>query len=101
MDLSAAYDTVNLRNVKGKIYNDQPISAKTEHFMYANDVVITAQCDTFEKTEAYLTQALDDLYIYYAENQLKPNPTKTLSCVFHLKIDRQHANSESNEKKWS
>lgn len=139
VDLSAAYDTVNHKRLKLKIYNltkdyklanmvnmllsnrrfyvslqgkrsrwrnqrnglpqgsvlaptlfniytnDQPISPNTKHFLYADDVAITAQCTTFEQAEEYLNKALEDLSTYYAENQLKPNPSKTQSCSFHLK----------------
>jgi len=65
--------------------NDQPISPNTKHFLYADDVAITAQCTTFEHTEEYLTKALEDLSTCYVENQLKPNPSKTQLCAFHLK----------------
>lgn len=78
--------------------NDQTIIPNTKHFIYADDVAITAQCDTFGISEKHLTQTLDGLFIYYEEHQFKPNPTKTLLCVFRLKIKRQHTNSKSNEK---
>lgn len=38
-----------------------------------------------KKTEAYLLKAVEELSIYYAKNQLKPNPNKTQSCNFHIK----------------
>jgi len=64
--------------------NDKSISPNTKHFLYADNVAITAQCTTFETTEEYFTKALD-LSIYYAENQLKPNLTKIQLCTYHLK----------------
>jgi len=68
--------------------NDQPISPNTKKFLYTDAVAITAQCTTFEKTEEYITKAMEDLSIYYAENQLKPNPNKTQSCALYLKYQQ-------------
>ena len=64
--------------------NDQPIHEDTEHFIYADDVSVTAQDKSFEAVERKLTCTLNKLSDYYAVNALKPNPTKTEVCAFHL-----------------
>nr|CAI5849642.1 unnamed protein product [Callosobruchus analis] len=45
-----------------------------------NDRAITSQGNTFEEVEQCLSEALRQL-----DNQLKPNPTKTQTCAFHLR----------------
>ena len=65
--------------------NDQPLRAGTQSFIYADDCAITAQADDFETIEQELSEALTELSAYYKENHLKPNPTKTQTCAFHLK----------------
>lgn len=65
--------------------NDQPIGEETEHFLYADDLVATAQGDNHAEVQEKLQRILDELDIYYSENALKPNPAKTQVCSFHLK----------------
>jgi len=49
-----------------KIYtNDQPTNLNTKHFLYADDLAITSQKDTFEKVKNNLTLALKEMSIYY------------------------------------
>lgn len=64
--------------------NDQPILENTRHFLYADDLAITAQGNTFSEVEQTLTLALMKLNSYYIQNSLKPNPTKTQVSAFHL-----------------
>lgn len=64
--------------------NDQPAPEDTKHFVYADDLGITAQGRTFEEVEARLESALNAMSAYYELNSLKPNPSKTQVCAFHL-----------------
>ncbi|CAG9109778.1 unnamed protein product [Plutella xylostella] len=50
-----------------------------------DDLALTSQHTSFEEVEADLTVALNNLSAYYKENSLKPNPSKTESCAFHLR----------------
>lgn len=65
--------------------NDQPSSPNTSRFIYADDLALTSQAVSFEEAELNLSDALDHLERYYITNSLKPNPSKTQSCVFHLR----------------
>lgn len=65
--------------------NDQPIGTAIRHFISADDLALTAQGKKFEENEEKLEKALKDLTIYYQNNRLKPNPSKTQVCAFHLK----------------
>ena len=65
--------------------NDQPIHPGTRSFIYADDLCIASQCDTFEGVEASLSSALEGLIPYYASNHLRANPDKTQISAFHLK----------------
>jgi len=65
--------------------NDQPTNLNTKHFLYADDLAITFQKDTFEEVEKTLTLALKEMSTYYKENHLRPNPNKTQTCFFSLK----------------
>ncbi|KAL1448639.1 hypothetical protein WDU94_001908 [Cyamophila willieti] len=64
--------------------NDQPIHEETKQFIYADDTAIAAQGKSFEEVEGKLTRALEKLSVYYGKNLLKPNPSKTQVCAFHL-----------------
>uniref|UniRef100_A0A803SZ68 Reverse transcriptase domain-containing protein n=1 Tax=Anolis carolinensis TaxID=28377 RepID=A0A803SZ68_ANOCA len=72
--------------------NDQPQPPLTKSFIYADDLGLTTQAKDFETVEKQLTNALKDLSSYYKENHLKPNPSKTQVCAFHLR------NREANRK---
>lgn len=71
-----------------KLFNvytiDQPIGEETEHFAYADDLAVMAKGDNFEMVEKKLEEMLETLGQYYHRNHLKPNPSKTQVCVFHL-----------------
>ena len=78
--------------------NDQPMDQNTERFIYADDLCVTSQENSFEAVEANLTTALDELLLYYERNHLHANPAKTQVCSFHLR------NCEANRPlniKWS
>lgn len=53
--------------------------------MYADDLAVTAQASTFEAVEGKLSNTLKMLTEYYIQNQLRPNPSKTQVCAFHLR----------------
>lgn len=65
--------------------NDQPLPEGTQSFIYADDCAITTQDTCFDVIEQKLSNALTVLSAYYKENQLRPNPSKTQTCAFHLK----------------
>ena len=77
---------------------DIPTTEGTQNFIYADDLCITAQANSFEEVEKYLTKGLRELSRYYEENQLKANPTKTQISVFHLrnKDAKRHLKVEWN-----
>jgi len=47
-----------------------------KHFLYADDLAITAQDTTFDDVEKKLTDTLKVMTNYNDNNQLKPNPNK-------------------------
>lgn len=65
--------------------NDQPILPHAKHFLYADDLAIAVQDSDFPKVEEQLEQALSTMAAYYKRNSLKPNPSKTQICAFHLR----------------
>ena len=72
--------------------NDQPIHPGTKSYLYADDLCIASQKQSFEDVEKALGDALAGLAPYYAANHLRANPEKTQLSVFHLKnraADRQ------------
>ncbi|KAK9679133.1 hypothetical protein QE152_g40250 [Popillia japonica] len=48
-------------------------------------VAVAAQGPDFTGVDEKLEVALEELATYYQKNQLKPNPSKTQVCAFHLK----------------
>ena len=62
--------------------NDQPIHNQTRSFIYADDLCIATQRNTFDQTETIITKALQNLGEYW--NYLRVNPDKTQTCAFHL-----------------
>ncbi|XP_077073341.1 putative RNA-directed DNA polymerase from transposon X-element [Siphateles boraxobius] len=65
--------------------NDQPLHPQCRRFIYADDLCITTQQENFQKIEPVLESALLEMTTYYNNNHLKPNPSKTQLCSFHLK----------------
>ena len=65
--------------------NDQPVHPNTRSFLYANDLCIATQKQSFEEVEKTLGDALAGLTPYYAANHLMANPEKTQISTFHLK----------------
>ena len=65
--------------------NDIPCFDLVRRFIYADDLCIAAQADTFEELENILSEALKSLATYYTGAGLNANPGKTKVCAFHLK----------------
>ena len=65
--------------------NDQPIHPNTRSFLYADDLCIATQKQSFEEVEQTLGDALAGVTPYYAVNHLRVNPEKTQISTFHLK----------------
>ena len=65
--------------------NDQPVHPNTRSFLYADDMCIATQKQSFEEVEKTLGDALAGLTPYYAANHLRANPDKTQISTFHLK----------------
>ena len=65
--------------------NDQPVHPKTRSFLYADDMCIATQKQSFEEVEKILGDALAGLTPYYAANHPRANPEKTQISTFHLK----------------
>ncbi|KAI5747270.1 hypothetical protein M8J77_012949 [Diaphorina citri] len=57
-----------------------------------DDTAIAAQGKSFLEVGGKLSRSLDKLKTYYELNHLKPNPSKTEVCAFHLR------NNEANRK---
>ena len=65
--------------------NDQPIHYGTRSFIYADDLCITAQYQSFKQVEKIIEEALDNLTTYGKVNCLRANPEKTQVTAFHLR----------------
>jgi hypothetical protein len=65
--------------------NDQPIPAHSRNFLYADDLAICVQGKHFSEVERKLKSTLKAMSAYYDENSLRPNPSKTEVCAFHLR----------------
>ena len=62
--------------------NDHPIHYGTRSFIYADDLCITAQYQSFKQVEKTIEEALENLTTYYKVNSLCANPEKKTShCV--------------------
>ena len=72
--------------------NDQPHFQNIRRFIYADDLCLATQSDTFTNIESRLSDALTALSIYYRKWHLNANPTKTQVCAFHLR------NKQANRK---
>ena len=65
--------------------NDQPTPTENKHFLYDDDLAICAQGNSFEEVEEKLETVLKTITAYYVQNSLRPNPSKTQVCAFHLR----------------
>ena len=64
--------------------NDQPEFPDIRRFIYADDLCLATQSNSFEIIEQRLNDALSHLTDYYNRNSLNANPGKTQVCAFHL-----------------
>ena len=64
--------------------NDQPEFKDICRFIYADDLCLATQSNSFKAIERRLTKALKTLTDYYYENSLNATPAKTQVCAFHL-----------------
>jgi len=66
---------------------DQPILTQVsiKHFINADDTALLARNNNFQGIERVLDLSLRVMSDNFDENFLKPNPTKTQICDFHLK----------------
>lgn len=65
--------------------------SKCHPFIYAEDLYITTQKESFHKIESDLESALQEMSTYYNNNHLKSNLSKTQLYSFHLKTKTQEA----------
>ena len=65
--------------------NDQPIHYGTRSFIYADDLCITAQYQSFKQVEKTIEEALDNQTTYYKVNSLRANPEKTQITAFYIR----------------
>ena len=81
--------------------NDQPQFRDICRFIYADDLCLAVQSDSFATIERKLSDALEDLSEYYNQSFLNANPDKTQVCAFHLKNhqSRRELNILWNDKK--
>ena len=64
--------------------NDQPQYQNIRRYIYADDLCISTQSDSFTTIEERLSNALTTLSAYYKKWHLNANPSKTQVCAFHL-----------------
>jgi hypothetical protein len=53
-------------------------------FQYTGDIALTHQARKFEECEIHLEEGLETLSRFFHQWRLRPNPSKTEDCVFHL-----------------
>ena len=71
--------------------NGQPIHYGTRSFIYADDLSITAQYQSFKQVEKIIEEALDNLTTYYKVNSLRANPeekNKSLRYISGIKVPK-------------
>ena len=71
--------------LKKNYTNDQPIHDGTRSIIYADDICITAQYQSFKQVKETIEEALDNLITYYNVNSLRANHENTQVTAFHLR----------------
>ncbi len=64
--------------------NDQPEYPNIRMFIYADDLCIATQSNSFSDIVGRLSNALNTLSTYYKKWHLNANPNITQVCAFHL-----------------
>jgi hypothetical protein len=59
-------------------------SSSLNLFQYADDIALKHQARKFEECEIHLEEGLETLSRFFHQWRLRPNPSKTEVCVFHL-----------------
>ena len=73
--------------------NDQPTHYGTRRFIYADDLCIMAQYQSFKQVEKTIEEALDNLTAYYQVNSLRANlekKHKSLRSISGIKRPKDH-----------
>lgn len=66
------------------VYTSDFVNTTSRKFMYADDVGLVAQSDSFKKLEEILNEDLSIVHNYLHSWHLTLNPIKTTSIAFHL-----------------
>ncbi|VVC42661.1 Reverse transcriptase domain [Cinara cedri] len=74
------------------VYTSDIMNTTSWKFMYADDVGLVTQAESFEKLEEILNEDLSIVQTYFKSWHLTLNPNKTTSIAFHLN------NRESDRK---
>ncbi|KAF0737198.1 Uncharacterized protein FWK35_00020508, partial [Aphis craccivora] len=89
---------VNLNGNKSR-WKTQRNGLLTKHFIYADDLALTARGLKFEIVENALKKTLEELTRYYHTNHLKPNLTKTQ--VYALSFPLKKPRCKKKAWKWN
>lgn len=74
--------------------NDQPLHSQCRRFIYADDLCITTQQENFQKIEAVLESALQEMTTYYKNNHLETQPIKNPTMQFPSQKSRCEKRTE-------
>jgi hypothetical protein len=66
------------------LYMSDLPSSSLNLFQYADGIALTYQARKFEECEIHLEEGLETLSRFFHKWCLRPNPSKTEVCVFHL-----------------
>jgi hypothetical protein len=66
------------------LYMSDLPSSSSNLFQYADDIALTHQERKFEECEIHLEEGLETLSRFFHKWCLRPKPSKTEVCVFHL-----------------
>lgn len=83
------------------VYTSDIPPTKSRKFMYADDIAMAYQSNSFEEIEKALNEDLEKISEYFKNWRLRPNVGKTVSCVFHLnnrQANRQPTATTSDTK---
>jgi hypothetical protein len=67
-----------------KPYMSDLPSSSLNLFQYADDIALTHQARKFDECEIHLEEGLETLSKFFHYWRLRPNPSKSEVCVFHL-----------------